>query len=274
MRPTAPLPIGGVLDAGLSLYRAAFVPLAWLALLTMLPAVIFSAAGDFMIGALLEGEAASEEALARRVSALALWAAAEAAVILVTFTFASHAVLHGLACTLRGEPVRMGASVMRGARLTLPYVLLTLVFVLLVSLGTLLLVVPGIVLLVSLSLYAPVPHLEQRSVWASLGRSHQLVFGGNWWRTAVVGTIAFLVTLVLAVLVMAVGLTPVAFGYGEYDAPVILGSAIGEAAAYMLTIPLYQAVTVALYEDLLLRREGADLNARLATLEAAAAEAG
>lgn len=100
---------------------------------------------------------------------------------------------------------------------------------------------------------------------AALGRSWRLV-GGHWWRTTSIGFVAGIVIWILGLAVSAVaGLLAGWFSFTGGALAVLshlrLIAIIG-AFARVLTMPLLTAVWVAIYHDLKLRHEGADLAAR------------
>jgi hypothetical protein len=90
------------------------------------------------------------------------------------------AVTRATVIDLRGERPTLGESVKGGLRLVLPLFGLSLVFILGMSLGLLLLVVPGIIVAVMWSVSIPVMVEERKGVFASLGRSRELTKGSRW----------------------------------------------------------------------------------------------
>lgn len=124
-------------------------------------------------------------------------------------------------------------------------------------------------IVVRLSLAAPALILERQGVFAALSRSMRLV-RGSWWRVFGIQ----LVTVVLGAMISAVVSTPfsllgmTAVGQGAVlfaTAPVAtswtyqLVAGIGSTIGTMLTLPLTTGVTVLLYIDQRIRREGLDL---------------
>ena len=126
----------------------------------------------------------------------------------------------------------------------------------------------------SLLFYALCIVLEGDGVLESLRHSHRLVWG-NWWRTAVIVTVVFVVYYViyLAVEVPFAVVDQMVFATELGDLPgfgqTIL-SMVGDIIATVLTFPLMTAVFVAVFHDLKLRKEGQDLEARVEALTASA----
>jgi hypothetical protein len=122
-----------------------------------------------------------------------------------------------------------------------------LVFGVLVALGTLALVVPGILVFVYLGLAAPVAEIEQRSVSASLARSLRLVRGHFW--------------LVLAVLLPIEIVSDVATNLATHLAHSLLGDSLvaewlTDTATNVVLTPFYAVAAVLLTIDLIAARDG------------------
>jgi len=174
----------------------------------------------------------------------------------------------------RNEPVSDAADLLFGIKLMIPLTLMMIGYILLMMLGMVLLIVPGIILSVSLSLFMYVPIYEDRSVWSSLHRSHNLVWRGNWWRVAG----ALLIITILAMVVSGCfsillgGLAVVKQG-SDYATVITLIEGVGTWVMMVLITPLSAAMALVLYNDVVLRREGDDLDARLADLDSNTLEA-
>jgi hypothetical protein len=133
----------------------------------------------------------------------------------------------------------------------------------LLAVGVVALIVPGLYLMIGLSLSWLVLLVEQRGPLASVRRSLHLV-KGSWWRTFAVLTVAmmaalvfyFVAFLVLGAILQVIGANDVAM---LTAASVIVLVALGAVGA-----PFLGAVLFALHGDLRLRREGTDLSSRLA----------
>jgi hypothetical protein len=138
----------------------------------------------------------------------------------------------------------------------------------LVMLGTLLLVIPGILVLAWTIVVVPVVVIEGLANSPAISRSRDLVRGHVW---HVLGTTA-LAWLVVTALVLgsslALGLLVGMFGITN-TLPKLLG-----ALTIVPTFPLVGIATTLLYFDLRVRGEGADVVAMLDSLPPVAAESG
>jgi hypothetical protein len=143
---------------------------------------------------------------------------------------------------------------------------LTVLLVLAIGIGCVLLLIPGLILMVSLMLSWNLAVLEKKGPVAALTGSHNLVWG-NWWRTAAILTVGFIIVFVLY---MAAGLVMgvVAGVLGHNDplfATMVSGLLVGVLMSLVVT-PFYVAMMIAIYWDLKLRKEGGDLAARVGAL--------
>ena len=128
--------------------------------------------------------------------------------------------------------------------------------------------------MVTLALCFSTALFEDKGPLSALTESHRLVWG-NWWRTAAILSVGFIIALVLylAVTFILAALTPLLM-LGGGDAGAILFSAmissllVGVLLAVLVT-PLYIAMLLAIYWDLKLRKDGGDLAARVGALNPA-----
>jgi hypothetical protein len=137
------------------------------------------------------------------------------------------------------------------------------------------LLVPGAVasavlmvwLYVSLALATPALVLEKQTVRGALGRSRRLV-RGSWWRVLGILLLAALLTMIIASIIATpfqlVGGGGDAFfspggGTAEPSTGALFVATLGQIIGSTLTYPFGAAVTVLLYVDLRMRREGLDL---------------
>ncbi len=127
------------------------------------------------------------------------------------------------------------------------------------AIGTLLLLLPGLVAMVFMLVVAPVVAVERVSARAAVGRSYELVKHRFWsvlWIALLSGLVAGILSLLLPLLPLA--LTAL-FGFGGEQYVV----AVGTIAASLLTLPFVAACAVLVYFDLRVRAEGLDIEAAL-----------
>lgn len=250
---TAPRGIGQVLDSVFQLTRIAFVPMLPLALLGGLISAIPMA--YMLLSGVLE-DPASAGAFVRSAG---YWISILVMLPLSTILYA--------ACILLGESIAQDNRYAIGKCISfvlprlLTLILAFILFALAVAVGLVLLVIPGLILMVSLYMFLPAIVLDGKGAMDSLKYSHSLVWG-NWWRTATIVTIAFIIIYVLMILVgvvfgmvlMVTGFDPVIAFLVEAGVTVLGG---------LLVTPFFIALYLEVYRDLKMRKTGGDLAARI-----------
>lgn len=99
---------------------------------------------------------------------------------LICYGIATGALVYGTFQDLRGQKASIGACIARAAT-TLPAIVVAAIgFGLMVAIGSVLLLVPGIILYVVFWLYAPAIIVERASIGASFSRSADLTRGKRW----------------------------------------------------------------------------------------------
>ena len=109
-------------------------------------------------------------------------------------------------------------------------------------------------LYVLFSFATPALMLEDAPVGRAFGRSRRLVTG-SWWRVLGIQLLAALIALVVAVIV-TLPFEYLGGGVGQHTATYLVLSTIGAIIAGTLTEPFAAGVTVLLYTDQRMRREG------------------
>ena len=277
-KPTEPRSIGGVLDDGLRLWRAAFSkawPIALMGqVLMVIPLAIYWVQFGAPIGT-------KQLAAAMMMSSLGL------SLAYLVFSIAAigfhNAVIAQTDGTARNAGETIGQSLSVGFRLLGRAFLMGIVvgiavalpmgvlFVILVGAPMMWRLVFGTVAFVVLCyavgkiiLGAVILIVEDKGALESLGRSWTLT-AGNWWRVATILTVLVVVMVALFLFVgIIAGIVAASMGStGGISGLLIQGiSLLGNT----LISPLYAAVLVAIYHDLKLRKEGADLAGRVNAL--------
>jgi hypothetical protein len=150
----------------------------------------------------------------------------------------------------------------------------------LVAVGVIIAVIGGITAIVFAviieirwTIAIPVTMLEGASPLKSLGRSWRLVRGGAWrvlGITLVTSLIAYIASLIIRIpFSLAGGGLTLLSPQGHPSLTGLIVSVIGDVIGYTVVAPLIAGVTVLLYVDMRMRREGMDI-----TLQAAAAAPG
>ena len=171
-----------------------------------------------------------------------------AVIWLVVFSICQSALIYGAFQDVRGRPFDIGASVQRGLSRFLPVLGTAICAGILVAIGFMLLVIPGLILLTMFFVIVPVCVVEGMGPFQSLGRSSALTKGYRWR--------IFAIYLVPGLIIGIGGGILERIGLG-------IGGLVGNAlVAYVVTAVggAYQViVNIMAYHDLRAVKEGLDI---------------
>lgn len=267
IQPTQPQSIGGVLDISFQLYKASVAAVWPICLLLVVgssgPSLYLIMSG----GAIAPNPDDPMAALAIFTDG-SYWLASFISV--VVSLWGSGALYLKQSAIAADEPMSVGNALTVSLGRLAMQVLTFFLYSIVVTVGLILLVVPGLILMVSTMLCWILVVVESKGPLAALNGSHRLVWG-NWWRTTAILTVGFIILIVLYAAVAAVVGLVMPF-MGMNDDPLLIGFVSGvvvSAFLYMLVTPYYIALLLSIYWDLKLRKEGGDLAARVGALGAA-----
>lgn len=262
IQPAQPQTIGGVLDTTFQLYKASVVNVWILCLLGALGGALPSL---YMV---FGGAANPADPLAAfsMMSKPGYWLANLATIILSLWSMgAVYLKVHAIGTDAE---LSLGEALTGALRKVPSLFVAGLLFGIALTIGLILLVIPGLILMVSLMLCFNLVLFEDKGPVAALTGSHNLVWG-NWWRTLAVLSVGFILVMVIYMavgLVFGVAIPLVGLGAGDpLMFGLISGVVIGVLASLVLT-PFYVSMGIALYWDLKMRKEGGDLAARVGAL--------
>ncbi len=298
-QPTAPQPIGGVLDSAIRLFKSAWMPVLAMATAcaaaSSLPNLFGIVAPGLDIGATLPVEPDQTVVDVEDIVPLAL-------LFVVTLATLPLVLFFGLGIIAQANATRRGALLAwrdaagvafrrfpQALLCSIIYVvvlggifvvaatvwgvaLVTLVrdivpsilYGLLFGFGLVLLAsIPVIGLLVYWCFALPLIVTENLGAVQALGRSWTLV-RGHWWRTLLILTIATFIALVVTVVLSVAGslLATLAVGTDSIGGTSVILFGVNTLGG-MVTTPLFVVVLLATLHDLTLRRGGDDLQERL-----------
>jgi hypothetical protein len=164
------------------------------------------------------------------------------AIGIIIWAVSEAAILRGAAQATIGDPVDIEASYRWGLRRFGSVLLLALLVGLAVAVGFILLIIPGIIFLVFLSVTIPALVVENLRGTDAMKRSWNLV-SGNFWHALAVILVAAIITGIVGGLIGAIGGSNWFLRW------------IFQAIAQIITVPFTALVTVVLYLDLRARRE-------------------
>jgi hypothetical protein len=262
VHPDQPQTIGGVLDTTFRLYKVALVPLIPLSVLLTVASTPIS------IYQMINTDPRDPASLVAMATSPGYW---------ITYVLSMIAIVWVMgALYLRANSVGSGETVSVGAALgrsvaRVPVLIASLIlFLIALTVGLILLLIPGVILMISLMLSFNLAVVENKGPLDSLLGSHRLVWG-NWWRSAAILTVGFVIVAVIYVMAGILMAFFVPF-FAQSENPFLAGQIAGILVAGLMGVlvtPFYISLLVALYWDLKLRKEGTDLAARVGALSAA-----
>jgi hypothetical protein len=207
---------GTVISQSISVFTANLVPFVIVSLLLLLPLLIYNL---LAVGAPTAGFSGAR--LLAIVIQMILSQLLAATISFATFQY------------LRGQPVGIGECLSRGLSLIGPVFGVAFLAGLIIGVGLVLLVVPGIIAAVMLWIAIPAAVVERPGVVASLKRSADLTKGYRWTIFGilfVIGLILIIATIILSfVLLSAAGFT--VFSIGAWVLQAIFGAFSATLAA-------------------------------------------
>jgi hypothetical protein len=248
--PSGGLPaktLGQILSQAFDIYRANAAKLLTIVAVVVVPLSLISA---IFTGVIFEPEletrtgqvVVSVDELGRSFLGYLFVGAIGGLIAVLIAAVLQAATARAAALAVIGDPVEVQTSYRYGFRRLGSVILISLLVGVIVAVGFLLLIVPGIIFLVFLSVSIPALIVEDRRGTGALGRSWNLVQGEFWHAFAVVFVAAILVGIVSGII-------------GSIGGREWVIRWIFTAIAQILTAPYAALVSILLYVDLRARKE-------------------
>jgi hypothetical protein len=240
--------LGEILSAAFNIYKANASQLILIVAVVVVPLSLVSALFSGVVFAPDKVRVTNAGGVvvfdyAGRGLGVALLAGAIGALIAVLISAVLQAaILRAAAQATIGDAVDVEASYRYGLKRLWSVILVSILVGLVVAVGFILLVIPGIIFLVFLSVSIPVLIVEGRRGTEAMGRSWNLV-KGNFWHAFGVIVVAALIVGIISGIIGAIGGDNWFVGW------------IFQAIAQIITAPFSAIVSVLLYLDLRARRE-------------------
>lgn len=172
-------------------------------------------------------------------------------VLLLTLQyFLTAVIVYGALRYLQGNKAGIFACLGQGLRRILPIAIVAILTTILLSIGFLLLVIPGIIIALMICLAIPVLMVENPGIFGSLSRSRELTKGYRWHLLGLF-LLAFVITTVVNIVV------PMPFGLlGAIDPSLAAVGAIVGLALQLFTTVFMAVVLAVAYHDLRVAKEG------------------
>ncbi|HET8538961.1 MAG TPA: hypothetical protein VFL83_03715 [Anaeromyxobacter sp.] len=241
--------VGGVLSRTFSTWSRHLVAFSILTVLAAAPFVLLAIFGDTPIPGLTAPPQSPLDAAAGAPPPQlpqGFWLAYLASMLL--FVVEVGAITHGVIHHLAGKRVSLGAMIGAGLRRAIPLLVVGVLSYLAVSVGMVLLLVPGVIVACSLAVAIPAVVVERPGVFGALRRSSALTKGK---RLAILA-----VFLVLGVIAVAVSLA------GSMVLPALTGSfapMLGTVLGLVVNVvfgTLFWVAPGVVYHDLRVAKEG------------------
>jgi len=165
---------------------------------------------------------------------------------------AQGAIIYGVVADLNGRKAGIGGMLAQGWAHWWKLFLINICVGFMVGLGTIALIVPGIMLLIRWSAAVPAEIMETKGVFGSMGRSADLTKGRRW-SIFGLGLVVFIIIILVEILVAAI-LIPGASFIRAVNQP-LFRYAVAPLIS-VITVPLSAAGTASLYFELRSTKEG------------------
>jgi hypothetical protein len=258
-----PLGIGETLDVAIKIYTRNATTLVRLVLFVVAPINLLSLA--VQASALPQSNGVTfDEATGRiDVNDSDVWTAGAGVLVsgllvLLATTLASAACFKAVADAYLGEQTNWRGSLGYAARRFRSVIWVTLLGWVLVVLGAVLCILPGVYLWVSFAIAVPVLLTEQLRGRKALGRARDLV-RGRWWKVFAVVLLGTLLTSIVSGIFSALGTAAIFAGSDVNTVPGFAAQFVADTVANTLTVPFTAAFVTVIYFDLRVRKEAFDL---------------
>jgi len=178
-----------------------------------------------------------------------------------------NAILSRVGEVAKGGDRELYDALIVGIRKAFPVFIAAILYALAISVGFMLLVIPGLILMITLLFFQVLIVVDDEGIIASLKQSHRLVWGNYWRTTAVIMIPFFIMYALIMVTAFAAGF------FGAITTPEMVDGQMHMtfgvfdmlmAAVSVLMVPLLDSIFIAHVNDLKLRKSGSDLEQRMA----------
>jgi len=228
--------VGGVIKRSFGTFFANIVPFGILALILYLPTLLFGFSQIDQVESGIPAADPTGEIIATILS------------FVLTYILVG-ALVYGAVQHLGGQRASMGAIISRGMSTIGPVIVIAILLSLVLSIGYLLLIIPGIFLTVAYAVVIPAAVVERPGIIGSFKRSWDLTKGYRW---PVLGILLIMVVIVFAFafVVAAIG-GVIAFSTGDFTSLVIINYLVSAISGALMSV-----VIAVLYHDLRVAKEG------------------
>ena len=221
---------------------------ATFALLSLVPSLLVAA---MSLGGNLFEDSAGQPSLPD-LNTLALFALG-GLVYMASGVILQAAVVHGAVVSLNGKHASVAECLSTGLKNLVPLLLIGLLMVLGIFAGTILLIVPGIILLVMWSVAGAACVVEHTGVFGAFSRSRELTRGHRW---AIFGLYVAVIVLMIIISMVFAGLTGMSMLAEPTSTTPSLVELGGSMVSTMITSVICSTFSAAIYYELRQIKEG------------------
>ena len=266
---TQPSSIGRVLDSGFKLFAASLKPVLVLVVAVSITSILMQYS-MFQLMSPAQQFTTQEEVTHYMAGVLPQVLGISLFMSLIMYIF-YNAAIYRIGNVAKGIEDDLFESLIVGIKKAIPVFIALILYSLLVGLGMLLLIIPGLILMLTLLFYQILIVNDDEGIFSSLKNSHRLVWG-NYWRTAAV------ITIPLFIMIVFLMIPGIIQGYTEAMNQAEVVRQGGMASSYhqsygvtdivssllsSMAMAVLAAVCIVHLNDLKLRKSGSDLEQRL-----------
>ena len=261
---TQPASIGRVLDNGFKLFVASLKPVLLLVVVTAIINVIMQYA---MFQTMMPAQQqVTQEEMAQYMTGVMPQILGISVIMWVVSIILYNAMLARVGYVASGAGGDLYDALIVGIRKLLPVFVAAILYTLAVSVGFLLLVIPGLILMITLLFFQVLIVIDDEGIIASLKKSHGLVWGNYWRTTAVILIPVFIVYALIMVVAIAAGFFTAINQPEMIEGQMQMSFGLVDivmAVVSVLVVPFLDAIFIVHVNDLKLRKSGSDLEQRM-----------
>jgi hypothetical protein len=259
-----PAGIGRVLDSGFKLFVASLKPVLLLIIFTAIINIIMQYA---MFQTMIPAQQfTTQEEMAQHMASIMPQLVGTAIIMWIISIILYNAILSRVGDVAKGGGGFLYDSLVIGIRKTFPVFIAAILYTLAISVGFVLLVIPGLILMITLLFFQVLIVVDDEGIIASLKLSHNLVWGNYWRTTAVILVPFFIIYALIMVVAFAAGFFGAVTSPEMVDGQMSMSFGVLDmlmAVVSVLMVPLLNSIFVAHVNDLKLRKSGSDLEQRM-----------
>ncbi len=232
--------VGDTLSVTFSVFFKKFIPLNILVLIFQVPMLIWSVSSGMFTTSI-----ENPGALAANFGTELIWVL----IVSIILSLASAAaVTYGVFLEITGRNINIGECLSKSISVLLPVIFAGIISYIILVVGTILLIVPGIFALMCLFVVIPVVVVEQPGVFRSLGRSAELTKGNRW---SILGLFIVMIAISIGLGLVSQFVTLLFLGMGMSIVAIVISTIV-----QVITTTFFLIIGAVTYNNLRKSKEG------------------